>query len=116
MASTNITNRNLWTEKEDQVLLSNVATCKTKTLAHETTARQLGRSVGACAQRYSVIKENKAQVVELNSNDIKTLINAGLKQQEGLLLQELTEAIIKGLSPEKVANYKFLLDHINLFK
>ena len=116
MASTNITNRNLWTEKEDQVLLSNVATCKTKTLAHETTARQLGRTVTACAQRYSHIKGKKAEVVQLSSDDIKTLITAGLKQQEGLLLQELTQAILNGLAPGQVANYKFLLDHINLFK
>jgi hypothetical protein len=116
MASTSITNRNLWTEKEDNTLLSNVANYATKKLAHETSARELGRSVTACTQRYNVIKSKKAENVQLTTEDIKTLINAGLKQQEGLLLQEITHAILRGLNPSQVANYKFLLDHINLFK
>lgn len=115
MAATHITNRNRWDLKQDELLLSNIAKCSTKTEAYQLTSNVLGRSVTACTQRYAKLTAQNVTIDKLSTDDLHVLITAALKQKEGALMQELTTAIISGLKPEQVANYRFLLTHLNLF-
>lgn len=116
MASTSFTNRNRWTDLEDQTMLGFIQTCETKTKAFEMTSKKLGRSVGACQQRYSIIKQANEAAEGLSREELHTLLNAAIKQREGMLLDELVTAIVLGLTPQQTNNFKFLLANYNLFK
>ena len=116
MAATSYTNRNRWSELEDQTMLNFVQTCETKTKAFEMTSKKLGRSVGACQQRYSIINKSSPTVEKLSKEELHTLVSAAIKQREGLLLDELITAIVLGLTPQQTNNFKFLLNNYNLFK
>ena len=68
MKKSKTTNRNLWSTTEDKVLVELVKTSKNISQAMGFASTQLGRTKGACYQRYDKISKRSETNTERRTN------------------------------------------------
>lgn len=106
-----------WSKKEDKILLDNIKTISTRTEAFVTTSKKVGRTEGACGERWRVLKKDlPANFFETEVKETQEVLNVVVEDKATTsgcdIISEVSKIIEENkLKTDEVAELRTLISN-----